>query len=335
MQKPREHRVHAGKQVEPEFRYFLDEAGHVAGVGDKDIEAALGHDQQAVTLQREDVVERQRRDGHHRFHAIVGIALPAHGLLDVINHVAVAEHRTLRHAGSAARVLQVGDIGETYFDVGELLLRACTQRVPERDAVIKLVAWYLAPDMPKHEIDQQALREPEEIAYAGRNDVLDVRVVDDFLEDVCKVFEYHDALCAGIRELVFQFASRVKGVDVDDDQPCTERAAHRDRVLEYVRQHDCDALAACHLELLLQVTGELHRHLVEVPVADRRSHVGVCRVVRILLETVLDHFPDRPELRRRHLLGDAGRIGFQPDFFHAWMFLVRPVISFWSVRQSE
>jgi hypothetical protein len=186
----------------------------------------------------------------------------------------------------------------------------------------------------QHEIDQQVLWKAEQVSDAGRDDVLDFGVVDDFLEDVCKVFEYDDALCAGIRELVFEFASGIERVDVHHDQPGTKRAAHRYRVLDNIRQHDRDSLAARHSEVLLQVTGELHGQFVEIPVSDRRPHVGVCRVFRILLETVFDQFPNRSKFRRRHLFGHAVRVGLQPDFFHAWIFLVRPLISLCSARQS-
>ena len=63
----------------------------------------------------------------------------------------------------------------------------------------------------------------------------------------------------------FEFAGRVQRVDVDDDEPGAEDAAHRDRVLQDIRQHDRDALAARRAELLLQVAGELHRQPRRVP----------------------------------------------------------------------
>ena len=246
----------------------------------------------------------------------------------------MAQHRAFRHTGRAARVLQVGDVGQPDLDVAQLLTGAFAQRVPEGDAVGELVAGYFAPDIAQHEIDQQVFREPEQVAHAGCDDPLDIGVVDDLLEDVREVLQDYDALCAGVDELVFQFTGGVQRVDIDHDEPGTERAAHRYRVLEDVRQHDRDTFSAGQFQLLLQVAGKLHRQFVEIPVRDRRSHVGVCRVVRVLLETVLDHLANGSKARRRYLFGYAGRIGLQPDFFHVRFFLVWPLPSFGRIQNS-
>ena len=210
--------------------------------------------------------------------------------------------------------------------MAELFAGAGIQRVPEGHAARELVAGYLAPDVAQHEIDEQVFRELQQVAHAGRDDVLDVGIADDLLEDVREVLKDNDAAGAGIRKLVFEFTGRVQGIHVDDDEPGTERTAHGDRVLEHVGQHDGDPLAARQLQVLLQVARELHRQFVEIAVGERRSHVGVSRVVRVLLETVFDHLANGAKRGRRHLLGHTGRIGLQPDFFHAWIFLVRLLI---------
>src|SRR6185503_4601565 len=47
------------------FRQLLDEAGHVARVGNQQIGATGAHSQQVTCGQREDVIERQRADNDH------------------------------------------------------------------------------------------------------------------------------------------------------------------------------------------------------------------------------------------------------------------------------
>ena len=111
-----EHRVDPGKQVELEVRDLFGKGLEVARIRDQHVLATLCHHREAVPLEREDVIERQRRDGDDRFDALVRIGLPGDGLLDVEDHVAMTQHRTLRHPGRAARVLQVRDIGIAELD---------------------------------------------------------------------------------------------------------------------------------------------------------------------------------------------------------------------------
>ena len=55
-------RVDRGETVDLVFRQLLDEACHVARIGDQKIDAAGPHRQQVARRQREDVIERQRAD---------------------------------------------------------------------------------------------------------------------------------------------------------------------------------------------------------------------------------------------------------------------------------
>src|SRR5690606_31859071 len=95
--------VDAGDGSEPDLAQLLDEALHVARVGDQVVQAAVLHEHQAVRGQREDVVQRQR--GDYDFLARGGVVTqPARGLLHVRDQVAVGEHGNLGDAGGAAGV---------------------------------------------------------------------------------------------------------------------------------------------------------------------------------------------------------------------------------------
>ena len=58
---------------------------------------------------------------------------------------------------------------------------------------------------------------------------------------------------------MLQLTSGVERIDVDDDKAGPKDAAHRDRVLQDVRQHDGDAFALDQPKLVLQVAGKLQR----------------------------------------------------------------------------
>ena len=90
----------------------LDEARDVARIGDQELAAADPRHQQRADGEREDVVERQRRDHH-----VVGALAeegphPGLALGDVRGDVAMEQHRALGDAGRAAGILQEGDVVE-------------------------------------------------------------------------------------------------------------------------------------------------------------------------------------------------------------------------------
>ncbi len=57
------------------------------------------------------MVERQGCDSGDVIEVVVRIALPRDRLPDVVDHVAMAQHRALRNTGSAPGVLQECDVG--------------------------------------------------------------------------------------------------------------------------------------------------------------------------------------------------------------------------------
>ena len=75
-----------------------------------------------------------------------------------------------------------------------------------------------------------------------------------------------------------------------------EYAAQCNRVLEHVRQHDGDPLAARQAQGVLQITGKLHGAFVELPIRHRRAHVVVRRPVRVFRECFFKHVANRAKL---------------------------------------
>ena len=107
------------------LRHFLDEARDVPRVGNEHVLSAQRHEHEAIGRQREDVIQRQRRDddvarvAQERLH-------PGPCLEEIGDDVAMKQHRALGHAGRAARVLQEGDV--VGADRAQSRARACGLR---------------------------------------------------------------------------------------------------------------------------------------------------------------------------------------------------------------
>ena len=127
-------RVHAGQGGAARLAQDLDEAVHVARIGDQPV---LGADREVgdeVHHQREDVVERQRGD-HHLLAGAHGIRHEGLELLGVGNEVAVRQRRALRESRGPAGILQEQQIIAAQRHRAEGKLRALCQRIGEADNV--------------------------------------------------------------------------------------------------------------------------------------------------------------------------------------------------------
>ena len=172
----------------------------------------------------------------------------------------------------------------------------------------KLIFWYGFLHVAHDDVRHGTAWPVQEIANAGRHNMIDVGIGDNVLENVREVLEDNDAARTGVLELVLEFPRRVQRVDVNNDQAGPENAAHRDRVLQDVRQHDRDALAACQPELFLQEAGKAHRQLVQIGITQRLAHVRVGRVIRVSGETMLEQVANRSPRRRWDFCRHAFRI---------------------------
>src|SRR5262249_7510847 len=106
-------RVDSREKADLVFRELLDEAGHIARVGDQQIGAAGAQAEQVASGQREDVIERQRTDddlivdNRRLFQRRLQLGVV---LQHVGENVAVEQRRSLGDAGGAAGILQEGDV---------------------------------------------------------------------------------------------------------------------------------------------------------------------------------------------------------------------------------
>jgi len=98
-------RVHAGQGGAARQTQDLDEAVHVARIGDEPILRADRVVGDEIHHQREDVIERQRRD-HHVLAGAYGIAHECLELLGVGDEVAMREGGAFRESRGAACILQ-------------------------------------------------------------------------------------------------------------------------------------------------------------------------------------------------------------------------------------
>ena len=70
---------------------------------------------------RKYVIQRQGGYCENRLDALVGIGFPNDGLLYVVDHVAVTEHRALRYTGRTTGILQISNVCVSDIDFVENL----------------------------------------------------------------------------------------------------------------------------------------------------------------------------------------------------------------------
>ena len=98
----------------------LHERRNVARIGDQKIGGADHQRHEAVHLQREHVIERQCGDEDFAIRPDCGRE-PRVNLAQICHHIAVGQHRSLRHAGGPAGVLKERNIIRLNRRIGERL----------------------------------------------------------------------------------------------------------------------------------------------------------------------------------------------------------------------
>ena len=84
---------------------------------------------------------------------------------------------------------------------------------------------------------------------------------------------------------MFQLASRVQGVDVDDAQTGSQDSEECDRILQHVGQHDRHPIALVQTGYLLEVRGKVPALLIQLAIGHRMSHAFIGGQVAVFLET--------------------------------------------------
>jgi hypothetical protein len=165
-----------------------------------------------------------------------------------------------------------------------------------------------------HQVHYHALQ-PEHLAERGDHDVLERRLGPHLLQHRGEVLQDDDRLGARVAQLVLELARGVEGIDVDDGTAGAQRAEHRDRVLQAVRQHDRHP-RALGKPLCLQPRAEVARQPLEVGVADRPAHAGERRPGGELLHGPVEHLHQARVFRGIDIRRHARGIALQPDALH-------------------
>ena len=109
MQQGVEQRIDADEDRYRVFPEFGDEGRDIARVGDQQIGSAKFDEGEAIRGQREDVIQRQRRDD--KLAPLTQLRLdPGIGLCQIGENIAMRQHGAFRQTGRAAGVLQKGEI---------------------------------------------------------------------------------------------------------------------------------------------------------------------------------------------------------------------------------
>ena len=311
-------RVDGGEHVHLVMAQFLDEAANVARVRNQDAHAAGAYTEQEARGEREDVIERQRGDDDQpvdRRRQRDEQGVPGLHLQNIGDQVPVQQHRALGDAGSAAGILQEGDVVRPDRNARERQLAALAKRVVEFGRGRQRVGRHHLLDVPHHGIDQRAFQRAEHVAHAGDHHVFHVGRRQRLLQHQGEILQHDDDFGAAILELEFQLARFVQRVDVYAGHAGAQDAGDRHRVLQHVRHHDGHADAARET-LALQPGGEGARGLVELGIGQALTHALAGLPGGVRLEAFLEHGHQRRVARGVDLGGHARRIIRQPGPLH-------------------
>ena len=313
-----EERVDGREAVELLAVQLLEDRRQVARVGDQDVRSAHPHRQHHVRVEAEDVIDRQRADGHD---LLVGRDLlqrrlvPGLGLQDVGDEIPVQQHRALADAGRAAGVLQHGDVVRADLRRLERLAAAFGERVVEAHRTGQIERRHHLLLLANDVVDDQRLGEAEHVAHRREHDLLRRHRRHHLLQHAGEVLEDDDRLRARVLQLMLELARRVERIDVDHDQPGAQDRRDRDRILRHVGHHHRDPVAAREA-LALQPAGERRRRLVDLSKADRGAHELVRRAIGKAAKALVEQRHQRRILVHVDLGRNAGRILLQPDLLH-------------------
>jgi hypothetical protein len=247
--------IDADDAGEMDLLQFRDETRHVARIGDQDVVGADFHEHQ-VRGQGIDVVQRQGQDDG--FNPLVEVARdPGRTLLQVGHHVAVREHRALRHPGGAPRVLQEGDVVVGQMHLLQLMPLACLQRLLQRDRAGDVPGRHHLLHVLDDQIGQQRLGGGEHVADLSRDHRRHLRPGEYTLQRIRKILQHQDRCGAGVVQLVLEFARGVQRVGIDHGEAGAQRAEQRHRILQQIGQHDRYAVSLAETEFVLQIGGEV------------------------------------------------------------------------------
>ncbi len=114
---------------------------------------------------------------------------------------------------------------------------------------------------------------------------------------------------------MFELARRVERIDVDGDEAGAQHGRGGDGVLQHVRHHDGDAVAAGKSGAL-QPRGQRARQLVDLPIGQVFVHADVRMAVAEFREACLEQRDDRRILGDVDVGRHAGRVALQPEAIH-------------------
>jgi hypothetical protein len=240
-----------------------------------DLGAGVDPEQQAG---RHSVDVKERDRPQEDFLTPLGLVEPRRHLERVGDQVRVGQHRGFGRARRAAGVLEQRDVRPGDRDLRRRGRVLVDQARPEEDVGLWLHLDQL-PVLSLNEMDDRPPRESERLGHVHHDDPLDLGRFADLTEARKEHVEQDDGLDPRVVELLFHLPRDVERVGVDRDRADPEERVEGDRELRAVRQHDRDAIALAHAELV-ESGGEPQRGVPERAIAHprrRQLRVGVER----------------------------------------------------------
>ncbi len=225
------------------------------------------------------------------------------------------QFRAFGHTGRSAGVLQECRCIAADFDFVKRLPLAFADRLAHRYRAGNLPGRHHFFHILDDQVHQLAFRRRQHVADSRRHDRAHIGMFDHLFEHMCKILENDDRLCARILQLVLQFARRIQRIDIHHGEAGAQYRHQRDRVLQQVRHHDGNTIAALQTRDFLQPCGKIAALLIHIGIGQRRAHVVKCRQILVTLETGVQHIVQGAVSADIDRFGCIRRIVFQPDFF--------------------
>jgi hypothetical protein len=246
-QQPAEQCIDACEDAAARLLEDVDEAVHVARIGNQPV---LGADRvvgDEIHHQGEHVVERQRRD-HDVLTGAQRVSNEGLKLLGIGDEVAVGQRGALRKPRGSAGVLQEEQIVAAQRHWRESQIRAFSKRVGKSDDVLE-------PGVHCGAREGNA----DSVGQADADDALDPGCAGDLSESRGHSAENDNDFGTGVVQLVLELTRRVERVYVHLHRTGADDPQHRERESRDVRQHHGNTFALLYAELALKIGREAAR----------------------------------------------------------------------------
>ena len=127
--------------------------------------------------------------------------------------------------------------------------------------------------------------------------MFDLRARQHQLQRVGEIFQNDDGGRAAVFQLMLQLARGIEWIGVHRYQTCLQNTEKRNRILQYIGQHNCHALSSRQFKDVLQIRSKICCQFAGFGISQRLAHVLKSRLAGKFLDTLAKYIADGTVLR--------------------------------------